>query len=823
MNRMKFVTVKLLTTILLAGFLFINANAQQELLLLTRNLANYNDNKSTLPESTQVGVSAACTTDPVVANNADSGAGSLRQAITDACDNSTITFANTVVSPITLASELAINKSLTIQGPGALSLTVSGNNQVRVFNIGNLISAIAVSISGISINNGLDNDAVARGAGIQNRADNGLTIEGCIFDNNHADPIVAGGGQGGAIVHIGNGALNINNSIFSNNSTSTTTMTGDSNGGAIANILDGPITITNSLFTGNSVNSIGSFATGGAIANISNGTLNITNTTISGNTVTSVNHVPEGGGIFKMFGTMNLKSCTIVNNKAIATTPNGSPTAGGVFVLATTANIQNTIVALNTADVFYADVRGTFVSGGYNLIGQSIGGDGFVNGVNGDQVGTRFIPVDPKIRPLASLGGSIPVHRLRRISPALDKGNSAGVTTDQRNAPRAVDIAAFTNATNGDGADIGAYESFGAPDTVMDFDGDGISDFAYVDFPNTFANMNKEEGDILANDAQRFWSDGYEKLLMLRGGRGFVKLPEDVQEAQARKESSFDKESTEAVGLTWNIRLSIAPATLTYNLGTNTDKFVPADYDGDSKCDAAVFTPASGQFTVINSSNGTTSTYNLGTQTSDPSVIGDYDGDGAADPAVYDKSTGLWSYLGGENHDTLRTQVWMPNGIPAPGDYNGDGKMDFAVQFPPVADASIAKFRIAFNDGSVGPGADLPVSFGSAVFAIIPGDYDGDRKTDIAQANLSGTEIIWRVLTSSSNYTAQVRTQFGVVGQDRTAQGDYDGDGKIDLVVYRAMTAPDDGVFHLLLSGGGQSSFDFGDANDYPIAFFNTH
>src|SRR5215470_19612321 len=77
---------------------------------------------------------ATCVMNPVVINGADSGAGSLRQAILDACDGSTITFANTVVSPITLSAELAIDKNLTIQGPGANALTISGNNAVRVFN-----------------------------------------------------------------------------------------------------------------------------------------------------------------------------------------------------------------------------------------------------------------------------------------------------------------------------------------------------------------------------------------------------------------------------------------------------------------------------------------------------------------------------------------------------------------------------------------------------------------------------------------------------------------------------------------------------------------
>src|SRR5689334_5221716 len=68
-----------------------------------------------------------------VTNASDSGAGSLRQAIATAASGDTIVFdtAGVFAAPqtITLTSgQLVINTSLTIQGPGARQLTVSGNN-----------------------------------------------------------------------------------------------------------------------------------------------------------------------------------------------------------------------------------------------------------------------------------------------------------------------------------------------------------------------------------------------------------------------------------------------------------------------------------------------------------------------------------------------------------------------------------------------------------------------------------------------------------------------------------------------------------------------
>src|SRR5215472_3624073 len=98
-----------------------------------------------------------CTTNPVVTNNGDSGAGSLRQAIMDACDGSTITFGNTVTSPITLTTaDLVIDKNLTITGPGANLLTVerssaAGTPQFRILTIN---PGKTVTIYGLTVTNG---------------------------------------------------------------------------------------------------------------------------------------------------------------------------------------------------------------------------------------------------------------------------------------------------------------------------------------------------------------------------------------------------------------------------------------------------------------------------------------------------------------------------------------------------------------------------------------------------------------------------------------------------------------------------------------------
>lgn len=87
-----------------------------------------------------------------VTNNADSGAGSLRNTIAVANSGDMIIFAPSVHSITLTSGELEIGKNLNIQGPGANNLTISGNNASRVFHID---SGETVTLANVKIANGL--------------------------------------------------------------------------------------------------------------------------------------------------------------------------------------------------------------------------------------------------------------------------------------------------------------------------------------------------------------------------------------------------------------------------------------------------------------------------------------------------------------------------------------------------------------------------------------------------------------------------------------------------------------------------------------------
>jgi hypothetical protein len=148
----------------------------------------------------------------VVTTTADSGAGSLRAAITGADATpgpSTIVFNLAANSTITLASDLpAITASTTINGSGAPGLTLNGNNQFRGLFIGAWAPGTATPVGiTVAINNlNFTNTRAQGGAGGSIGGGGGAGLGGAIFVANLASVTVsnvsltgnnASGGVGG--------------------------------------------------------------------------------------------------------------------------------------------------------------------------------------------------------------------------------------------------------------------------------------------------------------------------------------------------------------------------------------------------------------------------------------------------------------------------------------------------------------------------------------------------------------------------------------------------------------------------------------------------
>jgi predicted outer membrane repeat protein len=221
-----------------------------------------------------------------VTNNLDSGAGSLRADIAAAKNGDTIVFAPGLNGQtITLTSgELLINKNLTINGPGAGELTVSGNNASRVFDLLN----VAASLSGMTIRGG--NAYV--GGGIANQSSGALTIDNCVITGNSATY------QGGGIYNTG--ALSVSNCSLTGNSAS-------SSGGAIYDYA-GSFTVQLSTISGNRAR-----VDGGGIVYFASSTLSVG--TIQSCTIAN-NSASHGGGVNQWHGVLKLLGSTLSGNTA---------------------------------------------------------------------------------------------------------------------------------------------------------------------------------------------------------------------------------------------------------------------------------------------------------------------------------------------------------------------------------------------------------------------------------------------------------------------------------------------------------------------------
>ncbi|MFN0140639.1 MAG: FG-GAP repeat domain-containing protein [Pyrinomonadaceae bacterium] len=276
--------------------------------------------------------------------------------------------------------------------------------------------------------------------------------------------------------------------------------------------------------------------------------------------------------------------------------------------------------------------------------------------------------------------------------------------------------------------------------------------------------------------------------------------------------------------ITWFVNLNGPGTTFGSQWGISGDSFVPEDYDGDNKSDIAIWragAPTVAAFYILQSLTNTVRIEPFGQTGDDPRVVGDYDGDGKADPAVYragansgDQST--WFYRGSLNPAFVTYAPWGQNGdFPAPGDYDGDGKRDFVIQ----RNNGGGQARFWMQQTTAGFNS---IVFGTPTDVIVPGDYDGDGKTDLAVARGSAGQINWYVRPSTTGaISAAPYAIFGASATDFHTHGDYDGDGKTDVAIWRPSATPGASVFWVFGSTSGAFAVPFGANGDYPIANYN--
>ena len=443
---------------------------------------------------------------------------SLREAIAAAGAGDTILFALPDPSPWTITltgalQQLSVTNDITITGPGASLLAISGANLIRVMTV--QVGA-TVSLSGLTLRNGEAKSSGDKHGGCikvlgeavvtSSRFENCQAWNGGITSNTEggdgggayvaaggvftgsllvfsgdiagvgggavSPPTVFAGGRGGALANAGTATL------------SQTTVSGctsgagggpfgpGGDGGGIANLTGGVLLLEATTLAGNRSGDGATFLTtsgtdgrGGGLFCVGDCTLN--NVTLAGNAVgtSAVGAVAQGGGLMVVGGTTRLRNVTVAGNTA-------NSTGGGIARTSGFIRPRNSLFAGNTggANPDCASATSGVVTEGHNLIRVNAG---CVNSFAGtDQEGTSGTPLEPLLAVLAANGGPTETQALGAGSPAIDRGDPLGCASWNpvlaQDEPMVADQRGELRPTDGDGdavatCDVGAFEAAAAP------------------------------------------------------------------------------------------------------------------------------------------------------------------------------------------------------------------------------------------------------------------------------------------------------------------------------------------------------------------------
>ncbi len=344
---------------------------------------------------------------------------SLRDAMTVAASGDKIAFQSGLTGTITLASALpGIGKDVSIAGPGAGLLTISGNGNSSVIAVN---SGATVDISGLRITDGY---STTGGAAISNSGT--LTITNSTLYGNTTN--ASESGFGGAIYNL-NGTLTVSDSTFYNNSASSAGGSLVGGGGAIYNS-NGTVAVSDTVFYGNSAIQTGTASIGGGAICTAGGALNVSNSTFYGNSASQ----GFGGAIYAT-GSV----ATVINSTFSA---NSAETGGAIENYDTSPTGSLTV----TNSIFSNDLA-TNVSYGSGITSVGSGSDSYNVFINdGDDEPTGLVlpstdrtGTDAKLAPMGWYGGPTESMILLPGNLAICAGSTSNLPssmdTDQRGFP----------------------------------------------------------------------------------------------------------------------------------------------------------------------------------------------------------------------------------------------------------------------------------------------------------------------------------------------------------------------------------------------------
>ncbi|WP_158888180.1 FG-GAP-like repeat-containing protein [Amycolatopsis anabasis] len=241
------------------------------------------------------------------------------------------------------------------------------------------------------------------------------------------------------------------------------------------------------------------------------------------------------------------------------------------------------------------------------------------------------------------------------------------------------------------------------------------------------------------------------------------------------------------------------------------DELLSGDFNGDGKADLVSFSASDSKSVEVALSTGSgfaaeTLWHGNFPTSYQYTAVGDFNGDGKDDIARFTRGDAGRVYVSLSDGTKFVQTDWQWHGhfalgeeIPAIGDFNGDGKDDIAT----FIRGGSGQVYVSLSNGSQFVEDGWLWRSGFALGESLPstGDFDGDGKDDIVAFSWDSAAVVTVARSTGTSFepgNSRWHSHFAL-GGEIPGTGDFDGDGRSDVVTF---TRGDSADVYVSLSDG---------------------